>query len=110
MFNYGDDRWVNKLSAGKIENIRFISYYLNPQRNKLTVILCLCTRLLYKHGMKLFELDCKVNICHGRKSNLVEFQILPVESPIGVSTSRKSNSTNINLVESPLGVSTGRKS
>ena len=23
-------------------------------------------------------------ICHGRKSNLVEFQILPVESPIGV--------------------------
>ena len=42
-------------------------------------------------------------ICHGRKSNLVEFQILKVESPIGVST-------NINLVESPIGVSTGRKS
>ena len=42
-------------------------------------------------------------ICHGRKSNLVEFQILPVESPIGVST-------NINLVESQIGVSTGRKS
>ena len=30
-------------------------------------------------------------ICHGRKSNLEEFQILPVESPIGVSTGRKSN-------------------
>ena len=42
-------------------------------------------------------------VCHGRKSNLVEFQILLVESPIGVST-------NINLVESPIGVSTGRKS
>ena len=42
-------------------------------------------------------------IWHGRKSNLVEFQILLVESPIGVST-------NINLVESPIGVSTGRKS
>ena len=28
---------------------------------------------------------------YGRKSNLVEFQILPVESPIGVSTGRKSN-------------------
>ena len=41
-------------------------------------------------------------ICHGRKSNLVEFQILPEESPVGVST-------NINLVESPIGVSTGRK-
>ena len=34
-----------------------------------------------------------VCICHGRKSNLVEFQILPVENP-----------TNINLVESPTGV------
>ena len=32
-----------------------------------------------------------VGICHGRKSNLVEFQILPVESPIGISTGRKSN-------------------
>ena len=31
------------------------------------------------------------HICHGRKSNLVEFQILVVESPIGVSTGRKSN-------------------
>ena len=28
-------------------------------------------------------------ICHGRKSNLVEFQILLVESPTIVSTSRK---------------------
>ena len=37
--------------------------------------------------------------CHGRKSNLVEFQIL------GLSTK-----LNINLVESPIGVSTGRKS
>ena len=45
----------------------------------------------------------KLFIWHGRKFNLVEFQILPVESPIGVST-------NINLVESPIGVSTGRKS
>ena len=34
-------------------------------------------------------------IYHGRKSNLVEFQILPVESPIGVST-------NLNVVESKL--------
>ena len=42
-------------------------------------------------------------ICHGRKSNLVEFQILPVESPIGVST-------KINWVETPIGVSTGRNS
>ena len=46
-------------------------------------------------------------ICHGRKSNLVEFQIrlefLPVEISIGLST-------NINLVESPIGVSIGRKS
>ena len=25
-------------------------------------------------------------ICHARKSNLVEFQILPEESPFGVST------------------------
>ena len=48
------------------------------------------------------KLDLKY-ICHGRKSNLVEFQILPVESPVGVST-------NINLVESPIGVSTSRKS
>ena len=30
-------------------------------------------------------------ICHDRKSNLVEFQILLVESPVGVSTGRKSN-------------------
>ena len=30
-------------------------------------------------------------ICHGRKSSLVEFQILPVESPIKVSTGKKSN-------------------
>ena len=36
------------------------------------------------------------------KLNLVEFQIIPVESPIGVST-------KINLVESSIGVSTGRK-
>ena len=30
-------------------------------------------------------------ICHGRKSSLLEFQILPVESTVGGSTSRKSN-------------------
>ena len=30
-------------------------------------------------------------ICHGTKSNLVEFQILLVDSQIGVSTSRKFN-------------------
>ena len=30
-------------------------------------------------------------ICHGRKSSLVEFQILLVESPIEISTSTKSN-------------------
>ena len=44
-----------------------------------------------------------IYICRSRKSNLVEFQILPVESPIGVSA-------NINLLESPIGVSTGRTS
>ena len=37
-------------------------------------------------------------MAHGRKSNLVEFQILPVESPIGVS-SRKSN---LRLSSSPF--------
>ena len=42
-------------------------------------------------------------ICHGRKSNLVQFQILPVENPIGLST-------KINLVETPIGLSTGRNS
>ena len=36
-------------------------------------------------------------ICHGRKSNLVEFQTLPLESPIGVSTSRKSNLGNLGI-------------
>ena len=30
-------------------------------------------------------------ICHGRNFNLVEFEILPVESPTGVSTGRNSN-------------------
>ena len=45
----------------------------------------------------------KFYICHGRQSNPVEFQILPVESPIGVST-------KINLVESSIGISPGRKS
>ena len=30
-------------------------------------------------------------ICHCRKSNLVEFQILLVQSPTGVSSGRKSN-------------------
>ena len=48
-----------------------------------------------------------IYICHGRKSNLVEFQILPVESPVGVSTGRK---FKINLVETPIGLSTGRYS
>ena len=43
-------------------------------------------------------------ICHGKKSNIVEFQILQVESPIGVSTGRK-----INLVETPIGLSTGTR-
>ena len=42
-------------------------------------------------------------ICHDRKSNLVEFQMLPAESSIGVST-------NINLVESSIGFSASRKS
>ena len=49
------------------------------------------------------ELNTHTCICHGIKSNLVEFQILPVESPIGIST-------NINLVKSPIGISIGRKS
>ena len=44
-----------------------------------------------------------IYICHGRRSNLVEFQILPVESPIGLST-------KINLVETPIGLSTSRNS
>ena len=44
-------------------------------------------------------------IHHRRKSNLVEFQILLVETPIGASASRK-----INLVETPIGLSTGRNS
>ena len=38
-----------------------------------------------------------IYICHGRKSNLVEFQILPVESPIGVSTGRKSNLEDLGI-------------
>ena len=37
------------------------------------------------------ELLVCVHICHGRKSNLVEFQILLVETPIGLSIGRKSN-------------------
>ena len=54
-------------------------------------------------------------VCHGRKSNLVEFQILPVDSLVRVSTSRKFKSpiglsTMTKLVESPIGVSTSRKS
>ena len=32
-------------------------------------------------------------ICHGRNSNLVEFEIPLVESPVGLSTSRISNWT-----------------
>ena len=36
-------------------------------------------------------------LCHGRKSNLVEFQILLVESPIGVSTSIKSNLEDLGI-------------
>ena len=36
-------------------------------------------------------------ICHGRKSNLVEFQILPVESLIGVSTGRNSNQGDLGI-------------
>ena len=50
-----------------------------------------------------FDLSSDLYIYHDRKSNLVEFQILLVESPIGVST-------NIKFVESPIGVSIGRKS
>ena len=38
-----------------------------------------------------------IYICHGRKSNLVEFQILLVESPIGVSTGRKSNQGDLGI-------------
>ena len=34
-------------------------------------------------------LDGSKYICHGRKFNLVEFQILPVETPIGLSTKIK---------------------
>ena len=52
---------------------------------------------------RLLHVYIYIYICHGRKSNLVEFEILPAECPIGVSTKK-------NLVESPTGVSTGRKS
>ena len=35
---------------------------------------------IFRRVMKIDIMS--VNICHGRKSNLVEFQILPVKSPI----------------------------
>ena len=43
-------------------------------------------------------------------SNLVEFQILPVESPFSGSNTRIGLSTKINLAESTIGVSSSRKS
>ena len=42
----------------------------------------------------------KLLICHGKTSNLVEFDIIPVETPI-------EHSTKFSLVESPIGVFTG---
>ena len=45
----------------------------------------------------LFVILNKQYIWHGRKSNLAEFQILPVESPIGVSTGRKSNQGDLGI-------------
>ena len=36
-------------------------------------------------------------ICHGRKSKLVEFDILQVESPIGGSTDRKPNEGDLGI-------------
>ena len=47
------------------------------------------------------ESICEIYICRGRKSNLVEFEILPEESPIGLST-------KFSLVETPIGLSTSR--
>ena len=54
-----------------------------------------------------FLLVSHVCICHGRKSNLVEFQILLVKSPIGFLQAKSliRISTKINLVDSPVGVS-----
>ena len=40
-------------------------------------------------------------ICHGRKSNLVEFEILLVESPMEVSTSRNSNLGDMGIALGP---------
>ena len=44
------------------------------------------SKLLSRHLLQLyFSPICKILqmcLCHGRKSNLVEFQILPVESPM----------------------------
>ena len=45
----------------------------------------------------LMQIKMICNTCHGRKSNLVEFQILPVESPIGVSTGRKSSRGDLGI-------------
>ena len=42
-----------------------------------------------------------MNICRGRMSNLVEFQILSAESPIGVSTGRKSNLGDVGIALGP---------
>ena len=48
----------------------------------------MCISLLFDFGVvnyivrAFFSTYCVHCICHGRKSNLVEFQILPVESPI----------------------------
>ena len=46
--------------------------------------ICNLTKLRHKIGC----------IYHGRNSNLVEFEILPIKNPIGVSTSRNGNTSH----------------
>ena len=58
---------------------------------------------VHTKGKQSFAIYSNVNICHGRKSNLVEFQILPEESPTGICTSWT-------FYQAKLGVSTSRKS
>ena len=48
-----------------------------------------------KINYKIFSLKIHEYICHGRKSNLVEFQILLVESPIEVSTDKLGRKSNL---------------
>ena len=62
----------------------------NPIKNLCSITALMCI---------LFKSNCVGCVCHGRKSNLVEVQILPIENPVGVSTM-------LSLVESSIRVST----